>query len=178
MSAVYIESDLKLYSIDVPHEKFVIGKATWLIAPLPAGDFCFHRYQLHDTQGYGGCFINFLMADDTIETYKGPYRIYSPNDFGTASEAESRLGIPGVLAQATKLTVGKNLGLYTKNPEIIFQEKSWKLGDWKDRVIGDWRGYEIAVTKRGSIAYPSKDDLKELFASPRLKKPKVPVKTN
>lgn len=179
MSSVYIDPELKLFSRDVPHKKIVIGSSTWLIAPLPAGDFAFHRHNSHDTNGYGGCFVDFLLDDGTTQTFKGPYRIYRPNDFGTPIEAERRLGIPGVLAQASKITVGKNIGYAnSKSPEVVYRETQWRLGDWKDRVKIEWRGFEFAITKRGSIVYPSRDELRELFNEPRFQKVKVPAKTN
>lgn len=163
MSAVYIDAELKLKTTDVPHKRFEHNGCTWMIAPLPAGDFAFHRYHWRDRRGYGGGIIDFLMDSGEIESLMGPFSVYSPSDFGTALEAEKTLGIAGVLVQATKITVGRNLGRYTQTPEIVYRETSWHLGDWKDRVKPEWRGFEFAITKRGSIMYPPKSDIAEMF---------------
>lgn len=163
MSAVYIDSELKLKTTDVPHKKIIHNGHTWMIAPLPAGDFVFHRYHFRDRNGYGGSIVDFLMDNGEIESLMGPYVCYSPSDFGTAIEAERLTGISGVLVQASKITVGKNLGRWTQTPEIVYSEKDWHLGDWKDRVKKEWRGLEFAITKRGSIMYPPKDDIAEMF---------------
>lgn len=163
VSAVYIEPDLKLLTNAVPHKKIHHAGFIWMIAPLPAGDFAFHRQHLRDQNGYGGSVIDFLMEDGEIESLRGPYHVHELSEFGTHLEAEKITGILGVLAQATKITVGKNVGYFGTDPQIVYRETEWKLGNWKTRVKAEWKGLEFRIECRGMVVYPSKSDIADMF---------------
>lgn len=175
MTAIILEADQRLRTVDLPHKKIVIGCSTWLACKLPAGDYAFHQHSNFDHDGYGGNPVEFLLENGDIETFHGPYRRYDLAILGADPIAERLLGIPGCSVQATKLTVGKNLGRWMKTPEIVYRETCWRLGNWKDRVRPEWRGMEFAVTKRECVFYPSVDEVKEMFRDPRLKQPKRPA---
>lgn len=153
MGGVIICHDTEATTLTVPHKR--VG--SYFFAQLPAGDFAVHRHDRDYEEGYGRAWIEFLMDDGTIEQVKGPFREYELHLTATEEDLEKRFGIAGLSAYATKITVGRNLGLYqSKPPEVEFSEDLFAITPWTERMLPEWEGLEVMISTRRSKMWPTK----------------------
>ena len=146
-------------SMKMPHKKYKSSRQTFYVTQYPEGDYCIHG-TAGGGEGYGGYRVEFLMEDGTTEVVTGPFNV---STFLYGSEKEELAKLMGVqpddLNSATQLTFGRNLGAYSKMPELIRKETEFTVGDWRDRVLPEFAGMEVAVIRRGWIAYHRTDDV-------------------
>lgn len=141
-------------SDEVQHQKHVIDGVIFYVAQYPEGDYSVHRSD-RCKDGYGGQVVSFLLTDGSIENVKGPFSLGGSANF--IGDQKHRLADmmevdESDLDSATKLTIGKNLWSYGKPKDILFQEPSFLVGDWRRRLKEEWRGYEVKIECR-SVGY-------------------------
>lgn len=163
MGAITIGFDGPETTATKPHRKAVVGSVTYYFTQLAEGDYHIHKKYPGDGGGYGGDVIDFLMEDGSIDRVKGPYNCLGSYDHGDAINLANAVGDPALALKATKLIVGRDLGIFSAATRaVLFQETEWHVGNWRERLRPEWRGNQISVVNRcGSETFsmPASDEI-------------------
>lgn len=153
MGGVYLDSELGLTTLDLPHRKWPKdARLPFYIARLPAGDYAAHQCESDWGKGYGGATVEFLMEDGTVEKIKGPFRVGCPKGAGDE--------FPGIHHRAFKIHVFNESWNYGKKIESVYSDKEWRVGgEWQDVVPADYAGFFYGIESRGCVMYPTGDEL-------------------
>jgi len=146
-------------SMKMPHRKYKGSRQTFYVTRYPEGDYCIHG-TAGGGEGYGGYRVEFLMEDGTTEVVTGPFNV---STFLYGSEKEELAKLMGVQAtelnSASRLKFGRNLSAYSKPKEVVHEETQFTVGDWRGRVLPQFAGLEVAVTRRGWATYHMANDV-------------------
>ncbi len=164
MGGVFLGCHTQSKSDNTKHRKIQYGGTTYYIAIMPEGDFFWHASYAAYKDGYGGSVIDFLLEDGTIESVKGPF---SSSSFAyELHDAAKVTGFPGIANRVTMLVAGRNIHSYSAKgkPEIVFEEKTFVLGDWGSRIKPEWAELDVTVIGRSMDRLLGPKDVQEILA--------------
>lgn len=149
-------------TMDVPHKVLQAGGKTYFVGRYPEGDYCIHEWNPRIQDGYARRHVTFLLEDGSFRTVRGPYSKAGLFDFGAAALVAVGLNQEDIGRKAYRLTIGRDIvkaAWGSAKAEIVHDEPSFVLGDWRERVRPEWAGLEIRVNIRGGAVFSTVDEV-------------------